>query len=168
MRLIIINGPCGIGKSTVAKKLHTLFPLAFLLDIDAQRRYINQYQSLNQESGVLVNKIALGIVEVCLQDGRDLIVEKKISDIDFLDALVLIGNRYSAQVIEVILWAPKDVVMKRAAERGYREEGLFTSEKCERFWDEINILKNNRPRAHLINVEGLGEDQIVEQVRKLL
>jgi adenylate kinase family enzyme len=44
MKLIILNGPPGIGKSTVAQKLQKELPLSFLLEIDALRRCISNYR----------------------------------------------------------------------------------------------------------------------------
>jgi deoxyadenosine/deoxycytidine kinase len=53
MKLIILNGPCGVGKSTVAQKLHEVIPLSFLLDIDAQRRFISKHREFKEESAML-------------------------------------------------------------------------------------------------------------------
>ena len=60
-----------------------------------------------------------------------------------LDAFVEMGKKYEAKITEIILWAPKELVLQRASERGYRPGGLLTPEKAERFWDEIDALRGN-------------------------
>lgn len=37
-KLIIMNGPCGIGKSTAAKHLHESMPLSYLVEIDVSKK----------------------------------------------------------------------------------------------------------------------------------
>ena len=144
MKLIIINGPCGIGKSTTAAALHAELPLSFLLDIDAQARFITHYREHPTERWELVSALSLGIIEACFKVHRDIIVDKAIYDTGLLDQFRELARTYNADVHEYILWASKETVMARADARGWVEGGIFTPEKCEFFWEEINTLKNNR------------------------
>lgn len=164
MKLIIINGPCGIGKSTAAKNVQDLLPLSFLVDIDAQRRSIGRYRECREESRVLSYAVTFGIVEACLKEGRDVIVEKMINDESVLDALRAIGEKYGAEVYEFILWMPKDLVLKRAFDRGYSAGNSLTPQKTEAFWDAIDTLKNNRPQAKVIDVSRLDEEQVLKEI----
>lgn len=168
MKLIIINGPCGIGKSTLSAKLHASMPLSFLLDIDAQRRFISHYREQKEESGKMMMAISKAIIISCLGDNRDVIIDKIMFDTDVLDSYYEIAKTYSAKVYEIILWAPKEVVMERANSRGWREGGLLTPEICELFWDKINELKKNRPRAQIIDVEKMAEDDVYLEVAKIV
>ncbi|MFA5986033.1 MAG: AAA family ATPase [Parcubacteria group bacterium] len=168
MKLITINGPCGIGKSTLSEKIHANMPLSFLLDIDAQRRFISQYREKKEESGKIMMTISKAIIKSCLEDDRDIIIDKIMLDNDVLDFYYEIAKIYGADVYEIILWAPKEVVMKRANERGWREGGLLTPEKCEIFWDKIDVLKNTRPQAHIINIDKMSEDETYLEVAKIL
>ncbi len=168
MNLIIINGPCGVGKSTVAELLHKTIPLSFLLEGDALRRLVSGYKEYREESKQLSSFVAMSIIETYLQTGHDVIVDKIIFDEEYLDRMTAIGISRGARVSEIILWASKDFVMKRAADRGYRENGLLTPEKCERFWHEIDALKIKRPHATVIDVEDLLTDEVVERIRKIL
>ena len=168
MKLIIINGPCGIGKSTVAGKLHAVMPLSFLLDIDAQRRNISEYRTHNKQSGERVKEVALSIVQTYMKQDGDVIVDKMIFDPAFLDALHDTATQYGGIVHEVLLWAPKDVVMKRAEDRGYTEDGLLTPEKCEMFWENIHTLKESRKHATIIDVTELNEEEVFDAVKRIV
>lgn len=51
MNLIIITGPPGSGKSTVAEALYkTLPPLSFLLKFDAQRRFLKDRHEYSEQA----------------------------------------------------------------------------------------------------------------------
>lgn len=168
MKLIIINGPCGIGKSTIATSLHDRLPLSFLLDIDAQTRFISQYKQHDLERREMAKLISLGIIEGCLKAHQNIIIDKMTFDTSILDTYYEIGRRFSAEVYELILWAPKDVVMSRAHARGWKEGSLLTPEKCERFWEEIDKLKEQRPLATVIDVSEQTEQETAQYVESLL
>lgn len=168
MKLIIINGPCGVGKSTLSAKLHADMPLSFLLDIDAQRRFISHYREQKEESGKMMMTISKAITMSCLEDNRDVIVDKILFDSAVLDLYYEIAKTYGADIYEIILWAPKEVVMERANDRGWREGGLLTPEVCELFWDKIDELKESRPQAQIINVENMSEEDAYLEVVKIV
>jgi chloramphenicol 3-O-phosphotransferase len=168
MKLIFLNGPCGVGKSTLASELHSSLPLSFLLDIDAQRRFISQYREYRDESRGLALSVSRGVVLACLEDRRTVIIDKMIFDSSVLDEFYAIAEGFGAPVYEIILWAPKEVVMRRAYERGFREGGLLTPEKCEFFWDQIDALKDVRPQAQIINTENMSPDEIFFELTALI
>jgi len=167
MKLIIINGPCGIGKSTLAARLHADINLSFLLDIDAQRRYINRYREQREASGKIVQAVSMAIIKSCLESGCDVIIDKMTFDPEVLDYYYEIAKTYGADVYEIVLWAPKEVVMKRADERGWREGGM-TPEQCDNFWHKIDELKEFRPQAHIIDTENVEGDVLYEQVIEIV
>ncbi len=168
MKLIILNGPCGVGKSTIAAALHEKMPLSFLLDVDAQSRNISHYKEYREERWEIRDAISEAIIETCLRLGRDVIVDKIIFDSTILDSYCVIAKKYNADVHEIILWATKDVVMKRAKDRGWREESLLTPERCEQFWHEIDAFKEKRPRATVIDVSDLGEAAVLKKVQAVM
>ncbi len=168
MKLIIINGPCGVGKSTLSARLHTDTPLAFLLEIDAQRRFISHYREYEKESREMNLAIAKAIIKSCLEDKHDIVMDQMTFDPDILNFYYEIARTYGADVYEIILWAPKETIMKRADERGWREGGLLTPEKCELFWERINELKESRSQAHIINTEDLDEGEVYRRVVEIV
>jgi len=144
MKLIIINGPCGVGKSTIAEKLHDSLPLSYLLDIDALRRNISHYREHKKERLEIGYSISLAIADTCLSLGRDVVVDKMMYHPATLDTFHKLAKKYKADVYEIILWADKKSVIKRAEKRGYRPGSLLTREKTNKFWEELNRLKNHK------------------------
>lgn len=164
MKLIIINGPAGIGKSTAAKNVHASLPLAHLVDIDALRRCISGYKENREESNRIALQITEAIIEASLQDRRDVVVEKYISKAEVVDRFIALGVTYGASVTEVILTASKDLVTSRAAERGYTEGGTLTPEKVEAFWEAMETFRKERKNAIVIDVESLSEEEVYKRI----
>lgn len=168
MNVIILNGPCGAGKSTSAALLHRELPGSVLVNIDDLRRLISGYNKSSKESWVFSMTIAQHMLRTALKDGRDVIVDKMIYDQQVLDDLHAIAEEYSAQTHEFIIWADKETVMERANARGYKPDGLFTPEKCERFWHEIDALRTVRERATIIDTTENEPEAVVKIILKHL
>lgn len=168
MRIIILNGPCGIGKSTIASKLHEEIPLSFLLNIDEQRRSFSQYREKREESRVASLKVSASIISSCLEMNHDVIIDKMLYETQVLDSFYEIAKKYNAEVNEIILWASKEVVMQRANARGWKKGGLLTPEKCEYFWHQIEAIIDKRPKATIINISNISEHEAYLKVKKSL
>lgn len=164
MKLILINGPTGIGKSTVAQKIHQACPLSFLVDIDALRRYISGYREHKDESRRLSLLVSESIVETYLKAGHDVIIDKVFTDPEAVDMFIELGKKYSADVHEFVLNASKELVVKRAEERGYRENSLLTPEKVVRFWEEIQEYIEKRPQAIVVDIETLNQEEVYKYI----
>jgi broad-specificity NMP kinase len=164
MKLIIINGPPGVGKSTVAKKIHETLPLSFLLEIDEQRRNISQYRELSKESRDISYNISRSIVETCLSSGLDVIIDKAMSDIDIVDRFIQIAKKHNATVYEFVLNGGKELIIKRAEERGYREGGLLTPEKVEKFWGDAQEYLKKKSGVIEINIQNLNKEEVLQSV----
>lgn len=168
MKLIIINGSCGVGKSVLAKKIHDSIPLSYLLDVDTHSRNISHYREYREERWKLSLAVAQAVIGACLSVGQDVIVDKMTYDPLVLDSYHQIAKKYKASVYEILLWAPKNLVMKRADERGWRKGGLLTPEKCERFWYKIDELKEKRSLATVIDISNLNEDEVFKKAQEVL
>jgi predicted kinase len=166
MKLILINGPTGIGKSTIAQKIHHALPLSFLLDIDAQRRYISGYKEHREESGDLVVKLSLAMVECYLQNGHDVVIDKVLTDATISESFLELGRKYDATVYEFVLNADKDTLIARAGERGFKEGSMLTPEKVPEFWEAMQIYVKERPQTIVIDTEGMNADDTFEYVRR--
>lgn len=168
MKMIIINGPTGVGKSTVAKLLHEQSAMSFLLNIDDIRRSISHYAEHREESGALSHAISREIVRSVFENGRDVILEKCMIHSEVVDDYRAIADEFLADTREIILWAPKEFVLQRAHARGWHEGGLLTPEKCEQLWDKMNVFKDQRTQAHVIDVLDLTPDEVLNKMHEYL
>jgi predicted kinase len=168
MKLIIINGPCGIGKSTLAKNLHETMSLSYLIGVDDITRGLSGYRQHRPEARKVRERLTYATLETMFELGHDVILEKMNYQEEILDEYRNIAQKHGVKTFEIILWAPKEVVMKRAHERGWREGGLLTPEKCEQFWDQVDEVKDNRKDAVVLDVSEMDEKQVLNEVQKIM
>lgn len=168
MKLIIINGPSGVGKSTVAVQLHKDIPLSLLIDIDAWRRNISGYREHREESLALAYQFTISVVDSYLKSGNSVIIDKAIlGNNSMLDALVTLGKQHNAEIYEFVLFADKEKVLARADERGFRAESLLTREKVEELWEKASKLMDERPDAVSIETNNIHQDDVYRTVKKI-
>jgi predicted kinase len=168
MKLIILNGPSGVGKSTIALRLQQELPSSALIDVDELRRAIPDYRERRKESLMLAYEKTAEAIEDHLRNGQNVIIDKAISGADILDSFIEIGKRYDAEIYEILLFADKETIQKRADERGYRPGSLLTREKVGELWDKADALRKERSSAILIDTSKLSPGETFMQVRKTI
>lgn len=167
MKLIILNGPPGVGKSTISARLHADTADSVLIDVDELRRSIPNYKEQRRESLLLSYEKTKEAIAHNLKEGKTVIIDKGISFPDTLDSFVATGKEQGADIVEIILFAPKNVVQGRADERGYRPGSLLTRERVGELWDQLNELRESRPQAIVIDTEGMSVEETYERVKAL-
>lgn len=175
MKLIILNGPVGVGKTTVAKELQKKLPLSFFVHFDELRRHIGGYREYRHESRVLTFDIVYAIIHECFKQGKDVLIDKIMYNHleegktkTSLNLLKEVADQYGSTIYEFILWADKETVLKRLETRGYSEGGLLTPEKAEGFWEKMNKFKDERKEAQIVDTTTMSPDEVFEEVWKKL
>lgn len=169
MKLIIINGPPGVGKSTAAERLHQELPSSQIIDIDELRRTtMPDYRERREESLRLAHKLATVAIEENLRRGKDVIIDKAISYSDTLDSFIDIGRKYDAEIYEFILFAEKATVQKRAEERGFKPGSMLTPEKVVELWEKADTLRNERSSAITIDTTHLTSEEVLQELMTTL
>lgn len=107
MKLVIINGPCGVGKSTAAETVHKSFPMSLLVDIDSQRRLYSQYRENQEQSAQLAQTTALVMARVALDASHDVILDKMQYYPEWYNQWIELGQETGAETHEFILWASR-------------------------------------------------------------
>lgn len=176
MKFIMINGPGGAGKTTLAKKLHTDEKLSILVQNYLVRRMINGFRENRDRSREIMFNLTYGIVEQALTSGVDVIVDQKTHDNfsgnSIVDRYINLAKQKGATTYEIILTVDKENAMQRIKERGFSEGGILNEENLE---ENVNdFLKNmkdfiaSRNNAKIINTSNMTEKEVFEKVLKII
>jgi predicted kinase len=79
-RLIHLNGPPGIGKSTIARRYAADHPGVLVCDIDVLRTLIGGWSDDFGRAGALIRPAALAMIEAYLSSGHDVVLPQLLLD----------------------------------------------------------------------------------------
>ena len=173
--LILLNGPLGIGKSTLAKMYSERNPLALNIDLDLIRAHLGQWREYRAESARLSRRMAVETGRVAIKAGHDVVVAQILSRFEDMDLFEKLARDTQANLYEILLYAPKEAAVQRFIERGqaggfekgYSPGGLIDRSgglvHVKRKYDEMMDLVNSRPQTVKINsISGAPEDTYAE------
>jgi predicted kinase len=113
-RLIHLNGPPGIGKSTLAKRYGDEHPGTLVLDIDELRAMVGGWRDDFRGAGAAIRTAALAMVTAYLRSGGDVVVPQLVARPDQLDRFRGAATEAAAGYVCVLLMAPEpDDVVRR-------------------------------------------------------
>jgi predicted kinase len=102
-RLIVLNGPPGIGKSTVALRYVEDHPFTLSLEQDVVRGLLGGWRTREGESGALARELCLGMARIHLFAGHEVVVPQFIANPEYLDRLSDLARDVHAQYVEFAL-----------------------------------------------------------------
>jgi len=117
-RLIHLNGPPGIGKSTLARRYVDEHPGVLDCDIDVLRSLIGGWQQDFGHAGALIRPAALALVEAYLRDGRDVVLPQLLMDPGQVTRFEAAATRAGAAFVERILMDTAAASVERFHRRG--------------------------------------------------
>jgi predicted kinase len=175
-QLILLNGPLGIGKTTIAQRFADENPLTLRLDIDEIRRYISHYRDEPEQSAISAKQMALAMASVHLSLGHHVIVPQIIRDADYFHQFEQLARQVNAKFFEVLLTADRDESIRRFIERGkadgypdgFRPDGLIDrggrEEKLVKMYDEMMKIVSQRPNTITIHPEFGKENETYQEL----
>jgi predicted kinase len=116
-RLIVLNGPPAVGKSTIAQRFVDDHPLALTLELDRLRRMLGGWRADPLAAGRLARPLALAAARTHLEAGYDVVLPQYLGQVDFLAQLAALAAATDATLHEVVLMASKDRILARFAAR---------------------------------------------------
>ncbi|HET8560616.1 MAG TPA: AAA family ATPase [Marmoricola sp.] len=139
-RLIHLNGPPGIGKSTLARRYADEHPGVLDCDVDVLRTLVGGWQADFNAAGGLIRPAALAMITAYLGEGHDVVLPQMLRDPGEVARFEGAASVVGASFVEVMLMD----TLARSVSRFHRRG----SGSSEPWHGEVRAI-----------VEGLGGDE---------
>ena len=111
--LLHLNGPSGVGKSTLARAHAAAHPGTLVCDIDELRSWVSGWEDDFVGTGEAVRQTALALMTAYLRTGRDVVLPQLIVTPAQVDRFVAAAAEAGATYAGVVLDAAPEVVLER-------------------------------------------------------
>lgn len=162
MKLILLNGPAGVGKSTIARRYIDEHPLSMSIEGDQIIGMIGAWRQNELEARKLKLAQIQGMVELALSAGNNVILPYLVTDATHVEIFEKIAERHNANFYEVILAVEKEDAVARLLERGrWGEEGSkqLTEEDTPRIEGLYDLMMLElRKRPNVVSIQAMKGD----------
>jgi predicted kinase len=110
--LVHLNGATAVGKTTVAEVVADARPGALFLDIDSIRVSMPGWREDDESKG-RARAIGFAAAAEHLRNRGDVVLPQLVGRVDVLLQLQQIARDAGAELVEVLLVAPRDVLLRR-------------------------------------------------------
>jgi len=116
--LLHLNGPPGIGKSTLARRYAAEHPGTLCCDIDALRTLIGGWEEDFAGAGSLIRPAALAMITAYLENGHDVVLPQLLVDPGEVARFERAATEAGASFVERVLMDTAEASVARFHRRG--------------------------------------------------
>ncbi len=117
-RLVHLNGPPGIGKSTIARRYVDEHPGTLNCDIDILRTLVGGWQENFGGAGELIRPAALAMITAYLRSGHDVVLPQMIFRLAELERFEAAASDAEAEYVACLLMDDLEPAVARFHRRG--------------------------------------------------
>ncbi|GAB3389422.1 P-loop nucleotide/nucleoside kinase family protein [Amycolatopsis echigonensis] len=172
-RLIHLNGPSGIGKSTVARRYADLHPGVLDLDADQVVMMIGGWRTAFWDTLPAARRLALAMAETHLRAGYDVVMPQLVTRLDQAEQFEEAARAADGEYVEIMLTAPRPQAKARFAARGDHAATDAMAELggpvvLDRIHDHVGVYLALRPQCTVLDTEHLGPDETCAKVAEVV
>lgn len=164
-RLIHLNGPPGIGKSTLARRYVADHPGTLNCDVDVLRTLVGGWDEDFALAGALIRPAAIAMISAYLASDHDVVLPQMLVRLGELHKFEAAASGVGASLVEVMLTDTRESAVERFGRRGddssdewhhqvkqiVAEQG--GDELLSRYYDGLEELLAARPRTRVVRTK---------------
>ena len=160
--LVALNGPPGIGKTTLANRYAAEHPLALSLDLDLVRGQVGTHPDQPDAAWLAARELVLAMARVHLRAGHDVVVPQYLGRPAFLDRLEGVAVEVGVPFVEVVLMDHRAAALERFATRG------GDVHLGPEYYDRLQSLLPDRSAAQVIWTEDGAVDAAYQHLLRVV
>ena len=167
-RLILVNGPPGIGKSTISRRYVAAHPGVMNLDIDVLRSLVGGWDQNFELVGASIRPVALAMIRSYLAQGNDVMMPQMLVDEHELRTFENAATASDGDFIHLVMMDDRDKMLQRFQQRetpgpwGAHVERIVEEgggdELLLSYYDQLLQLVESCPEAVVIQTSAGNED----------